>query len=129
MRKASQLIFNHLSVVLLISVVFLSIDSQVLPSTKQMILLASSEASAVTYPYLDFSTYFGGTDGIELGLCITTNDDGCFYITGQTESSDLPIVNAYDDTINGGRDAFVAKFDSYGSLLWCTYLGGSVVIF
>ncbi len=125
MRKASQLIFNHLSVVLLISVVFLSIDSQVLPSTKQMILLASSEASAVTYPYLDFSTYFGGTDGIELGLCITTNDDGCFYITGQTESSDLPIVNAYDDTINGGRDAFVAKFDSYGSLLWCTYLGGS----
>ena len=125
MGKASRLILNHLIVVLLISVVFLSVDQQVLPSIEQIMLKACSEAPAVTYPYLDFSTYFGGSDGYELGLGIAATDDGSYYVTGHTASSDFPTQNAYDDTFNGGRDAFVAKFNSHGSLLWSTYLGGT----
>ncbi len=117
--------FNRLSVILLICVVFFSVNQQVIPFIKQTILTAGSEAPAVTYPYLDFSTYFGGSDGGELGLGIAATDDGSYYVTGHTASSDFPTQNAFDDTFNGVRDAFVAKFNNRGSLLWSTFLGGS----
>ncbi|MHA1125858.1 MAG: SBBP repeat-containing protein [Candidatus Heimdallarchaeota archaeon] len=120
-----SLVFNCLSIVLLISVVFLSIDQQVLPTIEQTMIKADSEAPAVTYPYLDFSTYLGGSDGVEDGFGIAVSRDGSYYVMGRTDSNDFPTLNAFDDTYNDGRDTFVAKFSDSGSLLWCTYLGGN----
>lgn len=75
---------------------------------------------------LCFSTYFGGSN---LDNCkdIALGKNGDVYITGYTTSPDLPTLNAYDDSYNGGffGDAFVAKISHDGSsLVFCTYLGG-----
>ena len=75
---------------------------------------------------LCFSTYLGGSN---LDCCkdIAIGKNGDAYITGYTTSSDLPTINAYDDSYNGGffGDAFVAKISQDGSsLVFCTYLGG-----
>ncbi|NHJ85431.1 MAG: hypothetical protein FK734_08200, partial [Asgard group archaeon] len=70
-----------------------------------------------------WSTYFGGNES-ESGKGIAVAEDGSCYITGVTQSGDFPILNAYQSTNNGNDDAFVAKFNASGSLLWSTYLGG-----
>ena len=57
---------------------------------------------------------------------VATGRDGSCYIIGSTQSFDFPMKNAYQSIFGGGiDDVYVAKFSSKGSLLWCTYLGGS----
>ena len=74
-----------------------------------------------------YSTYFGGSSN-EYGYAIASDSNGNIYILGQTTSTNLPVTsNAYQTTRNGNADAFVAKFDSTGSLLYSTYFGGSGV--
>ena len=125
MGKLLRLIINRLGVVLLISVVFLSATQQVLPSTVGANPKPYPEALPATYPKLNFSTYFGGTGLGEHGYGIAVTEDGSYYVTGSTESSDFPTENAYNSTNSGKRDAFIAKFSPSNSLLWSTYFGGS----
>jgi len=73
---------------------------------------------------LVYSTYLGGTgDDYAEGL---REDAGNVYLTGHTDSTDFPTVNAIQASKNGGTDAFVAKFNLGGTLLlFSTYFGGS----
>jgi len=74
-----------------------------------------------------YSTYFGGSGG-DRGYGIAIDGIGNAYITGWTNSSDLPPTpHAYDASFNGGNwDVFVAKMNSTGTgLSYSTYLGGS----
>jgi MYXO-CTERM domain-containing protein len=74
-------------------------------------------------PVVLYGTYLGGTNEEEAkGVAVDTS--GNMIIAGYTLGS-FPTLNAYDSTSNGGLDAFVAKFDSSGSLVYSTYLGGS----
>lgn len=70
-----------------------------------------------------FSTYFGGTQFDEIkSVCVDVNKNN--YIIGNTYSVDLPItMGLISDTALGNYDVFLAKFDSCGSLIWCTYFG------
>lgn len=73
---------------------------------------------------LAFSTYFGGGAGDE-GFGIAVDPMGNIYVTGNTNSTNLPVVNGYH-SFSGGIDVFVSKFSNNGqSLLYSTYLGGS----
>ncbi|MHA1367266.1 MAG: hypothetical protein ACTSP5_12765, partial [Candidatus Heimdallarchaeota archaeon] len=120
------LVYNCLSIVILISVIFLSIDQQVLPSFRIAMVEAISEVQAVTYPYLDFSTYFGGSgDYGERGVGIVVSDDGSYYILGRSRAIDFPTLNAFDATPNGRDDIVISKFNSQGILLWSTFFGGN----
>ena len=54
---------------------------------------------------------------------------GVFFITGWTNSTDLPVTgNAFQATVANGDDAFVAEFDPSqsggASLVFASYLGG-----
>ena len=75
-----------------------------------------------------YSTYFGGniTD-YAWGLDLDGSNN--MYIVGQTNSATMPTRNAYQASLGGSNDAFVAKFNPAGSgdssLLYATYLGGS----
>jgi hypothetical protein len=81
----------------------------------------SASGSALVY-----STYLGGSDW-DQAQSIAVDAQGNAYITGQTSSSDFPVLNAYQPAIGGfGNDAFVAKLDPTGAaLVYSTYLGGS----
>lgn len=74
-----------------------------------------------------YSTYYGGTTGNESGNGIF-QINGFIYITGSTNSTDLPTTGAFQGSIAGSDDAFVAKFDptqdGAASLVFSSYLGG-----
>ncbi|MCB0381292.1 MAG: hypothetical protein KDD24_08545, partial [Flavobacteriales bacterium] len=47
------------------------------------------------------------------------------YITSSTKSFDFPIINGFDDTLNGNQDAVIIKFNSnLSNVYWSSYLGG-----
>ncbi|RZL12914.1 MAG: hypothetical protein EOO89_18640 [Pedobacter sp.] len=74
---------------------------------------------------LIWSTYFGGPslDAIE---GIVTDPTGSIVIAGQTGSlSGISTTGAHQLLFGGGStDAFVARFNSIGTLEWSTYYGG-----
>jgi hypothetical protein len=81
-----------------------------------------------------YSTYFGGASpsgaaGVAVGGGITVDGTSNVYITGGTNFTDLPVLNAFQATNKGGLDVFVAKFNPAGvtgtQLVYSTYLGGS----
>lgn len=72
-------------------------------------------------PVVEFSTYIGGS-GSDSCRGITSDSSGNLYITGLTNSTNLP---AATNAFGGGYDAFVTKLSSAGSVLFSTYVGGS----
>jgi hypothetical protein len=72
-----------------------------------------------------YSTYLGGSS-TDHGAAIAVDSNGSAYITGSTYSADFPVANAFQSSIGGGMDAFIARLSSNGNtLLFSTYLGGS----
>ena len=72
-----------------------------------------------------FATYLGG-QGDDRGSGIAIDDSGHAYIAGVTSSVDFPMRRPAQNTLQGGRDAFVAKLNLIdGTLIYSTYLGGS----
>jgi uncharacterized protein (TIGR03437 family) len=57
---------------------------------------------------------------------VAVDSQGNIFMAGQTVSSTLPATTGAAQTTYGGNtDAFIAKFSPDGTLLWCTYFGGS----
>lgn len=73
---------------------------------------------------LTYASYLGGR-GLEDTIRADFDRDGNTYLTGRVISPDFPVFHAYQPAYNGFRDAFVAKFDSSGGVVYSTYLGGS----
>src|SRR5437762_3113677 len=59
-----------------------------------------------------YSTYLGGND--DGGRAIAVDSVGNAYVTGFTESSNFPTINAAQPTFGGIGDAFIAKFNPTG---------------
>ena len=70
-----------------------------------------------------FRTYFGNSNTNLYGINEDSYEDS--YITGQTNSNSFPVKNAFQSTLGGIFNAFVAKFNATGSLVFSTYLGGN----
>jgi hypothetical protein len=76
---------------------------------------------------LSYSTYIGSSNnerGVDVALDSTQT---LAFVVGYTSSTNFPIVgnNVFDNSYNGGQDAFVAKLTSTGALTWSTFLGGT----
>ena len=71
-----------------------------------------------------FCTYYGGS-GEEYPMAVVTDDDNNIIVTGHTESNNLPVPNGLQSELQGSGDAFVAKFDPTGTLIFGTYIGGN----
>ena len=82
------------------------------------VVKVNAAGSALTY-----CAFLGGSadeavSGIDLGA------DGKVYASGWTESSGLATANAFDSTIGGAYDGFVAAIGATGSVTHFSYLGG-----
>ncbi|MDE0627164.1 MAG: hypothetical protein OXH99_12255 [Bryobacterales bacterium] len=76
---------------------------------------------------LRFSTYLGG-DGEDEGWGVAVDLEGAPVVAGTTNSDDLTATtDAFQATLGGGLDAFIAKFDkSCSRVARLTYFGGSM---
>ncbi|MCA9239694.1 MAG: SBBP repeat-containing protein [Planctomycetales bacterium] len=74
-----------------------------------------------------YSTFLGGNSGYDYIRGIAVDEEGNAYVAGGTMSSDFPITSgAFDPTLDGTSDVFVAQLNADGSqLVYATFLGGS----
>ncbi|PSK89040.1 gliding motility-associated C-terminal domain-containing protein [Taibaiella chishuiensis] len=75
---------------------------------------------------LVFSTFYGGS-GNDLPHAMIVNEQNELILVGSTTSSNLPVpATAYDASLGGSTDIFVAHFNATAtSLIGATYMGGS----
>jgi hypothetical protein len=79
-----------------------------------------------------YSTYFGGNSS-DHALGIALNGANQVYLTGFTQSTNLPLANPFDNSFGGGtcgssacHDAFVTYLNiANNTLVFSSYLGGS----
>jgi len=72
-----------------------------------------------------FSSYLGG-GGSDVGRGIAVDENGILCITGDTYSTDFPVVDALQTSSAGGSDVFVTQIDPVNSIMqFSTYLGGN----
>ena len=71
-------------------------------------------------PTLQWNTFMGSTNTDDSGRAIAVDGNGNVYVAGYSGAWGSP-VNAFAEAV----DAFVAKLDSDGSLLWNTFMGTS----
>ncbi len=78
----------------------------------------------VVDPSLTYSSYLGG-GAFDLALDVARGDDGTVYVTGRSASADFPVsAGAFDETVSGVSDAFVAAMDlDTGTIHYATFLG------
>ena len=73
-----------------------------------------------------YSTYLRGSL-TEDALGIAVDSVGEAYVTGTTDSSDFPRLNAAQASLKGATDVFITKLKADGSgLLFSTYFGGTL---
>lgn len=70
--------------------------------------------------YKVWSKVIGGTDDETVGALVAAPDNG-FYLVGGTSSNDFDCVGN-----RGGADAYVARFNDTGGIMWHRCLGGSL---
>jgi hypothetical protein len=75
---------------------------------------------------LVYSTYLGG-NSVDEAFGIALDSSANAYVTGYTQSSNFPTLNALQSSLSGYQNPFVAELNWNGSalsLVYSTYLGG-----
>ena len=91
---------------------------------------AAHNGTLVIDPVIDWATYFGDSEYDDISD-VKIGKDGYIYTIGSTNSTaNIATTGAHLTTFQGGTnangaDAFIAKFDQFGSHIWSTYYGGS----
>ena len=73
---------------------------------------------------LVYATFFGGAESEE-GNCIGIDAAGNAYVAGQTFSRDFPLRNPWRSHFGGHEEAYFARLDPQGMLVFASYFGGS----
>lgn len=82
--------------------------------------LGPLEAETLEQPVLEWNSFSGATD-TDTGNSIAIDRHGNTYVTGYAAASWGSPIRSY----TGGGDAYVAKFNAHGVLIWNTFLGSS----
>jgi hypothetical protein len=70
-----------------------------------------------------YASIGGSEDEICTSVCSDANSN--VYMAGYTKSESSIASSGYQNTLSGGYDAFLVKFNQNGTLKWSTYYGGS----
>ena len=95
------------------------VQSELAGGTDAFVLKLTANGQRLVY-----STFVGG-NAFDIGLGIAIDSKGRAYVTGATDSTNFPTVNALRGALAGASDAFVARLTVQGTLAYSTYLGGS----
>ncbi len=91
-------------------------------NTNAYLTKLNSTGSALLY-----STILGGS-ATDRGSGVAVDANGNAYVAGYTSSADFPTANAFQNSLGGNFDAFIAKIDTNASgaasLVFSSYLGG-----
>lgn len=75
-------------------------------------------------PGLWWSTFFGDV-GADYEAEVAVAPTGEVYLAGRSQSGNMLATSGAHQTINAGSyDDFLARFDTSGNRVWCTYYGG-----
>jgi photosystem II stability/assembly factor-like uncharacterized protein len=74
-----------------------------------------------------YSTYLGGTNGVDAGHAIAVDGAGHAFVAGYTEAANFPVITRFQPGSGvSGTDAFAAKLNPSGSgLIYSSTFGGS----
>ncbi len=87
--------------------------------------VAKFDTNASGINSLPFCSYLGGiADDKAYGIALDSNGSN-IYVTGQSSSNNLPLLNPAQPSFGGTYDAFVARVSAAGTKIYTTYLGGS----
>ena len=105
---------------------------QTSPRASHQFFLAKVNPTLTGTDSVPYSTYFGGStpsSGQTLGGGVAVDRSSNVYITGGTDFTDLPTLNAFQGTSGGKLDAFLAKLSPGAvtgtQLIYSTYIGGT----
>lgn len=77
-------------------------------------------------PVVSWVSYYGGNGMLNVATEQAQDKDGNLYLSGMTSSfANIATVGAFQTTLNGSQDGFLAKFNTESMLQWATYYGGS----
>lgn len=71
-----------------------------------------------------WATYYGGAM-VDYPNGLAVDDSGNVFLAGETKSTTGIASGGFQNTIGGGFDAFLVKFNAAGVRQWGTYYGGS----
>lgn len=77
-----------------------------------------------------WATYYNGTAAAAAtfpptgGQPVCTDISGNVYMTGSTNTAGIS-SSGFQNTLGGGTDAYLVKFDAAGNRIWATYYGGT----
>ncbi|MGE0815477.1 MAG: SBBP repeat-containing protein [Vicinamibacterales bacterium] len=83
------------------------------------VIKLSPDGSRVVY-----ETILAGS-GYDSVFGLAVDPFGGIFVAGSTASDDFPIRRAFQPELNGNSDAWVAKLDSRGEIVWASYFGGT----
>jgi hypothetical protein len=93
--------------------------------TMQPVLAGSADAFVVEFSssgsHLNFSTFLGG-GGADIGNGVALDSAGNVFVTGQSQSTNFPIKNAFQPHCTGGC-SFAVKLSPGLRLLYSTFIG------
>ncbi len=93
-----------------------------LPENTNHVFVAKLDPTGSNLVYAD---YIGGNSE-DYGLALVLDSANEVYVTGSTQSSNFPVVEAYQSQQPGPYSGFLTKVSASGSsLLYSTYLGGN----
>jgi hypothetical protein len=72
-----------------------------------------------------WGTFFGGLNNDKIDAIDIDNNDNIYIIGSTQSSSNIATPGAYQETLNGGGDFFISKFNANGTIVWSTYFGGT----
>jgi hypothetical protein len=91
------------------------------PPGSTNIFLVKLDVSGSSLIYAD---YIGGSNNQSPSSIVLDSSNDAF-ITGNTYSSDFPMLNPYQSSYTGNGDVFITEVSADGALLYSSYLGGS----
>ena len=84
----------------------------------------SINSGLVIDPAIEWGTYYGDDSSVTITYALTTDAAPNVYAAGYTYSlGHIATSGAFQNTSGGDIDAFLAKFDTLGNLIWATYYG------